>query len=77
MKIEFDGMVCKAKAVKENMNALEYKAREAGVEEPEVPDQKIIAQKSTVSAGQATATFFLSTGLALAGILAYKRLSKH
>jgi len=72
MKLEFDGMVCKAKAMKENMSALEYKAREAGAEEaPEVPEQKIIAQKSTVSAGQATATFFLSTGLALAGILAY------
>lgn len=72
MKLEFDGMVCKAKAMKENMNALEYKAREAGIEEaPDVPDHKIIAQKSSVSAGQATATFLLSTGLALAGILAY------
>ena len=78
MKVEFEGMKYKSKALKENMNALDYKQREAGVEEiAVVPEQKIIAQKSTLSTGAAATTFLLSTGVAFAGIWAYQKLAKN
>ena len=76
MKVEFEGMKYKSKALKENMNALDYKQREAGVEEIVGPEQKIIAQKSTLSTGAAATTFLLSTGVAFAGIWGYYKVVK-